>query len=251
MGRAESNVQGSSGPIEGARFVTTRWSVVLAAAAAPGHRREAMEGLCRTYWYPLYAYIRRGGHDADRAQDLIQSFFARFIEKGDVASAERGRGRFRSFLLGSLKHFLANEWDRSRAAKRGGGRAPLSIDADLAEKRYAAEPYHEITPERVYERRWAITLLGEVFARLRSHYATEGREQLFDRLKPFITAGDGATPHAEVAGELGMTHGAVKVAVHRLRRRYAETLRAAVADTVQTADDVEDELKDLFRSVSR
>jgi RNA polymerase sigma-70 factor (ECF subfamily) len=241
----------------GPRFNTTRWSLVLSAAPGPAHSRAALESLCRAYWYPLYAYARRAGHDTHRAEDLIQSFFARFIEKSDVAAARSSRGRFRSFLLASLKHFIANDWERERAAKRGGGRPVLSFDCDAADRRYAAEPCHGTTPERVYDRSWAITLLGEVLAAVRLQYAGEGRQRVFERLKGFISgdhaeeADNGHGVYARAAEELGMSELAVRVAVHRLRRRYARTLRSTVVDTLESPEEIEDELHDLFRSVAR
>src|SRR5687767_13008565 len=224
--RASAGVNGGPGGNGNARFMTTRWSIV-AAAAGPGnasdHRRVALEGLCRTYWYPLYAFVRRRGYDAERAQDLTQDFFARFLEKNDVAAARSERGRFRSFLLASMKHFLANDWDRERALKRGGGAAPLSFDAGAAETRYAREPSHDVTPERLFDRGWALTVLSEALKSLRYRYARDGQEALFEKLKPFITSGHEPPPYHDLAGELHMNSATVRVAVHRLRQRYRET----------------------------
>jgi DNA-directed RNA polymerase specialized sigma24 family protein len=233
-----------------ARFATTRWSIIAAAGRGPGHRRAALEGLCRTYWYPLYAFVRRRGYDAERAQDLTQDFFARFLEKNDVAAARSERGRFRSFLLASMKHFLANDWDRERAAKRGGGRKPLSFDAGAAETRYAHEPSHDVTPERIFDRGWALTVLSEALKSLRYRYARDGQEMLFEKLKPFITTGQDAPPYDALAGELDMNAATVRVAVHRLRQRYRETLRAAVADTTEEPDQVDGEIAMLFKALA-
>jgi RNA polymerase sigma-70 factor (ECF subfamily) len=245
-----------------ARFATTRWSIVAAAAAgsvsdeAAGaadvteSRRAALEGLCRTYWYPLYAFVRRRGYDAERAQDLTQEFFARFLEKNDVAAARSERGRFRSFLLASMKHFLANDFDRERALKRGGGRVVLSFDAGAAETRYAREPSHDVTPERLFDRGWALTVLAEALRSLRQRYARDGQEPLFDKLKPFISTGDDLPPYDELAAELGMQPATVRVAVHRLRQRYRDALRTAVADTTADGGEVDGEIQMLFRALA-
>ena len=233
-----------------ARFMTTRWSIVFAAGHASDHRRVALEGLCRTYWYPLYAFVRRRGYDAERAQDLTQDFFARFLEKNDVAAARSERGRFRSFLLASMKHFLANDWDREHAAKRGGGKPVLSFDAGAAESRYAREPAHDVTPERIFDRGWALTVLGEALRALRQRYARDGQERLFEKLKGFITVGHDAPPYEELAAELGMNPATVRVAVHRLRQRYRETLRAAVADTTEEPVEVDGEINALFKALA-
>jgi RNA polymerase sigma factor (sigma-70 family) len=230
------------------QFATTRWSVVLAAGetASPGST-EALARLCETYWYPLYAFTRRWGHTADEAQDLTQEFFARLLEKHYLGDVRPERGRFRSFLLASLKHFLLNERDRALAQKRGGGHAPISLEVDTAEGRYRLEPPDTATPETIYERRWALTLLDRVIDRLRGEYARSDRGPLFERLRGFLT-GQSATPkYTEVGAALNMTEGAVKVAVHRLRRRFGELLRDEIADTVAEPDDIEDEIRYLFK----
>lgn len=234
----------------GGRFATTRWSLVLAAGrpGTPGGD-EALARLCELYWYPVFAFIRRRGYPAADAQDLAQGFFARLIEKGDVASADRGRGRFRSFLLAACQHFLANEQDRAAAAKRGGGQAPLSMDAAAAEQRYARALAHDETPERLYERQWCLAVLDGALAELREDCEAAGRAALFDRLKPFLAAEEDAGSHAAAAADLGMTPGAVKVAVHRLRGRYRAVLRRRVAETVSSDADVDDELRHLFRAL--
>jgi len=227
----------------GSHFATTHWSIVLAAGrrGSPESRR-ALATLCEAYWYPLYAYVRRRGHAAADAQDLTQAFFATLLEKEYVRAADRERGRFRSFLLTALKRFLAKEWHHAHAQKRGGSRGPVSLDVRSGEARYSLEPSHEWTPERVYERRWALTLLDQVMTRLRQHYVAEGRDQLFDHLKVLLTGETGAPPYSQIAVELGMTEGAVKVAVHRLRRRYRSLLRLEIAQTVADPREVDDEL---------
>jgi RNA polymerase sigma-70 factor (ECF subfamily) len=237
-------------PGAGGRFETTQWSLVLAAGQrGSAAAEEALARLCSLYWYPVFAFVRRRGHSADDAQDLTQGFFARLIEKGDLRAADRSRGRFRSFLLTNCQYFLANERDRALARKRGGGRVPLSIDVAAAEGRYERALAHAETPERLYDRQWCLTLLDGVFEALRAEYAAAGKEKLFDRLKEFLTAGADAGTHADAARELGTSAGAVKVAVHRLRRRYREELYRRVADTVGSDKDVEDEIRYLLETL--
>jgi len=235
----------------GGVFATTHWSVVLAAQREdPARAHEALAALCQSYWYPLYVYVRRQGHSPHDAQDLTQEFFARLLEKDWLAGVSRGRGRFRSFLLAAMKHFLANEWDKARARKRGGGQRFVGLDAASAETRYALEPPDNVTPERVFERRWAMTLLDQVLARLRAEHAASGKEPLFEALKGALTEGRDSLPHAELGAKLGLSGGAVKVAVHRLRRRYRELLRQEIAHTVGSEAEVEDELRHLFALLS-
>jgi RNA polymerase sigma-70 factor (ECF subfamily) len=240
--------RGSLWPGMPRQFATTRWSVVLAAGetASPGSR-EALAKLCETYWYPLYAFARRWGHTADEAQDLTQEFFARLLEKHYLGDVRPERGRFRSFLLASLKHFLLNERDRVLAQKRGGGHALISLEIDTAEGRYRLEPPDKSTPETIYERRWALTLLDRVLARLRDEYAGSGRERVFESLSGFLTGQSWTPKYADIGAALDMTEGAVKVAVHRLRRRFGELLRDEIADTVAEPDDIEDEIRYLFK----
>ena len=221
----------------------------MAAAHVTPESREALEELCGRYWYPLYAYVRRRGYGADEAQDLTQEFFARLIEKDTVHVVDPRRGRFRSFLLGTLKHFLANEWDRARAQKRGGGRKTLSIDGASAESRYRHEPADELTPQKLFERRWVLTLLDLVLRDLREEFVSGGRERVFDGLKGFLGGDVPGVPYAQVAGELDMTESAVKVAVHRLRRRYRELLRSQIAQTVASPGEIDDEIRQLFATV--
>ena len=221
---------------------------MLAARGDEPQGRAALALLCTSYWYPLYAFVRRSRHGADDAKDLTQEFFARLLEKGWLADVDRNKGRFRSFLLASMKHFLANEWDRDRAKKRGGGKAPISLDALTAESRYAMEPAGPESAERIFERRWALTLLEQVMARLRAEFTAAGKSAHFDELKAMLT-GD-KSPYAEVGQRLGMNEGAVKVAVHRLRKHYRDLIREEIAQTVESDDQVEEELRDLMAALS-
>ena len=210
----------------------------------------ALETLCTNYWYPLYAYVRRQGHGQHDAQDLTQAFFARLLEKNYLADVQREKGRFRSFLLASLKHFLANEWDRERALKRGGGRKLIALDDDSAESRYRLEPKDDLSADKIYERRWALTLLDKVLNTLRAEYEQGGKAEAFEILKPYLSAGRTSVSYAHAAEKLGMNEGAVKVAVHRLRKRYRELLRAEIAQTVSTASEIEAEIRYLFAALS-
>ena len=194
--------------------------------------------------------MRRLGHSPHDAQDLTQEFFARLLGKNFLAGVDESRGRFRSFLLASLKHFLVNEWRRARAQKRGGGQIPISIDATLAETSCRFEPADPATPEKVFERRWALTLLERVLRQLRGEFVRDGKEKLFEQLKPTLTEASRMVAYAEIARRLGTTEGAVKVAVHRLRQRYRELLHQEIAETVAGPDEVEDELRNLFAALS-
>jgi RNA polymerase sigma factor (sigma-70 family) len=233
--------------IEGAGFAATRWTVVLAASEKSGPaRRRALEELAGLYWFPLYAYIRRRGHAAAQAEDLTQDFFARLVEKQVLAAADRSKGKFRSFLLASVKNFLANEWDKSQTQKRGGGRPLVALDGLDAEARYALEPADDLTPERLFERRWALAVLDQVLARLKQDYADRGGAELFEALKGSL-AGEADSPtYAAAARRLGMTEGALKVAAHRLRKRYRELLRGEIAETVASPDLVDEEIRYLL-----
>jgi RNA polymerase sigma factor (sigma-70 family) len=237
-------------PASAARFPTTQWSRIV-AAGDPGapQAREALAGLCAAYWYPLYAYVRRRGFPPDRAQDLTQSFFARLLEKGVLRAADPARGRFRSFLRAVCADFLANHRDHENAGKRGGGRPVLSIDALDAEGRYAREPAHGLTPERIFDRTWALMLLGRVLEQLREEYRVAGRSATFEVLTPALIDGPRAVAYATLAARLGTTEGAVRVAVHRLRRRYGERLREEIAATVDDPAEVDDELRALFAAL--
>ncbi len=236
-------------PTGSRRFATTRWSIVIQAGnESKGKARTALETLCQVYWYPLYAFARRRGQDPESAQDSTQSFFARFLEKHYLGDVDRERGRFRSFLLASFKHFLANEHDRANAKKRGGGRKKLSLDVDRAEQRYALEPRHEITAEKIYDRRWALTVLGTVLEKLEASYGQDGKAELFQALKSTLT-GHGSESYRDLGERLTMSEGAVKVAVHRLRRRYREQLRMEISDTVSDPDEVDQEMQHLLDSL--
>jgi RNA polymerase sigma factor (sigma-70 family) len=232
------------------RFADTRWSLVVAAGQRDLPESDAaLATLCRLYWYPLFAYARRHSSGFEDAQDLTQEFFARLLEKDYLRQADQRRGRFRSFLLTAFKHFLANELERAQAQKRGGGRKLLPLDFQSGERRYLSEPSHEATAETVFDRGWALTLLEQALSRLREEQASAGKERLFERLKGTLTGADPSRPYAELADELGTSTESIKVMVHRLRRRYSELLRAEIAQTVTTAEEVEDELRDLFAAV--
>ena len=226
------------------RFATTQWSLVLAAGETGAD--EALARLCSLYWYPVFAFVRRQGHSADEAQDLTQGFFTRLLEKRELGDADPNRGRFRSFLLTACCHFIANERDRTRAIKRGGDAVAIPIDIIEAEGKYERALVSEETPELLYERQWAFTLLAGVLQTLRSEYAAAGNGRLFDRLSVLLTDPDGT--HADAARDLDMTLPAVKMAVHRLRRRYREAVRERVADTVSSAEEVDDEIRHLMKS---
>jgi RNA polymerase sigma factor (sigma-70 family) len=205
--------------------------------------------LCENYWYPLYAFVRRAGHSPHDAQDLTQEFFARLIAKSWLHDVHPERGRFRSFLLVAMKHFLANEWDRARRLKRGGGQAVISLDAGLAEERYAREPTDAMSAEQIFDRRWAFTLLERVLGRLRAEFAAIGKAVVFAELEPGLTGAK--LDYATIAARLSLSEGAVRIAVHRLRLRYRDLVRAEIAETVDTEADIEAELKHLFAALAR
>ncbi len=233
------------------RFATTHWSVVLAAGQPDSARyQQALEVLCRTYWFPLYAYLRRQGYNAQKAEDHIQAFFASLLEKRGLRLADPKRGRFRSFLLTALKHFLANERAHAQAQKRGGGRKLLSLDIENAENQYIREPRDELSPEKLFERSWALAVLDRTMARLQAEAVNAKKQKLFDCLKVYLTADKGAIPYQEMAARLKMTEGAVKVAVHRLRRRYRDLLRDEIAQTVTTEEQINEEIRDLFAALA-
>jgi len=242
----------STRPSEGnGYFATTHWTIVLSACGTDTPvARDALEKLCRCYWYPLYAFVRRQGNGPHDAQDLTQAFFARLLEKNYLEAVDRAKGRFRSFLLAALKHFLANDWDRQHAQKRGGATCHIPIDTQSAEARYGLEPGHEQTPEKLFERRWALTLLDQVLARLREEFVAVGKAQQFDELKVVLTSDKRTIPYAELGARLGLSEGAVKVAVHRLRQRYRDLLRAEIAETVASAAEVEEEIRHLFAALA-
>ncbi|MDB6136134.1 MAG: hypothetical protein JWM59_4377 [Verrucomicrobiales bacterium] len=234
----------------GGDFNTTHWSAVFLAgqSQAPG-AGTALENLCRTYWPPLYAYVRRQGHSPHDAQDLTQDFFARLLEKKYLRLASEEHGRFRSFLLKSMKHFLINEWKRGGSQKRGAGQVVISFDKESAERSYLQQPAEGLTPEHLFEKHWAMTLLEQAMERLGSDYSAAGKGALFGQLKDFLlTEGTGEAYHG-IADLLGLTAGAVKVAVHRLRQRFRETVRTEIARTVSTPAEVDEELRALIAAM--
>jgi RNA polymerase sigma-70 factor (ECF subfamily) len=238
--------------VQGGVFATTHWSVVLAAGQnASPQAAQALETLCRTYWYPLYAYVRRRGYGPEDAQDLTQEFFALFLRKEYFRLANRARGRFRTFLLHAIEHFLINEWKRAQCGKRGGGTTPLSLDVEAAEQRYANEPAVTLTPERAYEKQWAATLLEHVLSAVKQEYAEAGNTQVFEAMADLLWGKDGSASFAEIGARLGMTEGAARGAMHRLRTRYRERLRREVAQTVAEPGEVDQELRYLISVVSQ
>ena len=207
---------------------------------------EALEKLCRAYWYPLYVFVRRQGNSPEDAQDLTQDFFSRLLDKNYFAKADPDRGKFRTFLLRSLKNFLINEWKRAGRLKRGGGVEFLFIDANVAEDRYATEPANESNPDAAYEQRWAVTLIEQVLTALHQEFNAADKARLFEELKGFIWGDKSTASYGEIAGHLNLTEGTVKVAVHRLRQRFRELLRAEVAHTVARPEDIDGELRHLI-----
>jgi RNA polymerase sigma-70 factor (ECF subfamily) len=247
---ASSDSQHWSGRAPADHFATTQWSLVLAAQDKTSpEAREALAALCRSYWYPLYAFIRRQGFDSDQAQDLIQEFFTRLLEKDFLGTVNPEKGKFRSFLLKACTHFLANERDRARAQKRGGDREIVSLSIDHAEHRYGREPAHTLTPERLFERNWALTLLEQVLARLKSEMIRDDKGRLFESLKIFLTGEGRGAPYRQLAADLGLTEGAVKVAVYRLRQRYRELLLEEIGRTVEDPADIDAEIDRLFAAL--
>lgn len=232
-------------------FGTTHWSVVLGARQADfDGAAGAMEALCRNYWYPLYVFIRRRGSDPHEAEDLTQAFFAFLLAKEGLKKVDRAKGRFRTFLLAALTNFLNNEWDKRQALKRGGQCRIVSLNEMAAEDRYRFEPADPLTPERLFERRWALTLLEQALARLKQEYIAEGKAAMFGKLETGLTREVAEGICAEWAAALGMSKGAVKVALHRLRRRFGESLRHEIARTVTSPAEVDDEIRHLFAAIS-
>jgi len=233
-------------------FATTHWSVVVAAGdTQTPQSAEALESLCRAYWFPLYAYVRRQGSSPEEAEDLTQEFFARLLKNQYLKHAQRESGKFRTFLLTSLQHFLVSEWRKTERLKRGGGQVVLPWDTALAEQNYVAEPPGDLTSERIYEKRWAIALMERVLDRLRQEYDAADKGRLFEELKDCIWGHGNPRPYAEVAAALGLTEGAVKISVHRLRQRCRLLLRAEVAHTVARPEDIDDELRHLIEVFSQ
>jgi len=242
MNVAASHQSEDAGP---AAFVTTHWSVVMAAQGESGPAQEALEKLCRIYWRPIYSFIRREGRSVEDAKDLTQSFFARFLERRDFDAVRREKGRLRSYLLVSLKHFLANERQRSMTIKRGEGRALIPLHELVARERDDAEPSDILTADRIYERRWALTVLEQILSRLKEEYQRTENVALFDRFETVLADDSDGISQAQIASEMGMSENAVKQAYHRFRRRYRELLREEIAHTVAVPGDVEDELRHL------
>jgi RNA polymerase sigma factor (sigma-70 family) len=237
----------SSVPEGGAVFATTRWSIVLRAGDNTSPEAEAaLARLYQTYRYPLYAYLRRQGRPHEAAQDIVQDLFLRLKQKEQLSSVEREKGRFRSYLLAAVNHLVANEWQKSQRQKRGGGQIPLSLDDLQAEQRYDLEPADIQTPEALFERRWALALLEQVMLRLEEEWRAADKTEAFEIMRAFLSGDQDAPAYAEAGTRLGMSEGAARVAVHRLRQRYRELLRDEIAQTVATTGDVEDELRHLL-----
>lgn len=233
-------------------FATTHWSLVLSAAQSnPQDAQAALEKLCQAYWHPLYVYVRRRGYRVEDAQDLTQAFFAKLLQRQWLASAAEAKGRFRTFLLTAFERFLANEWDRERALKRGGGQPKVPIQLDTAETRYGVDPQDTRTPDQAFEYHWAMTLLSEVLRGLELEYQQRQQEDLFAALKPTLVGERLGQPYAALAAQLGMGEGAVKVAVHRLRLRYRELLRAEIGQTLASPGEIDAEMRYLFGVLAR
>ncbi len=248
MQKRENPSQNSVG--DASRFGSTQWSVVLAAGAgsSPGSR-EALETLCRRYWYPLYAYVYHRVRTPDEAEELVQEFFARLLEKKTLSVAEPARGRFRSFLLTTLHNFLANEWEKTVAKKRGGGLKRISLDFSDAQARVCAPLIREVTPERLFERQWAFALLNRALKRLHDEFAESGKADRFEALVPFLMGRNAPVDYLEAAKKLALSEDATMVAAHRMRRRFRELLRAEIIDTVTSPDEVDEEIRSLFASL--
>jgi RNA polymerase sigma factor (sigma-70 family) len=246
-----TNHEGNRSVLGAKWFATTHWTVVLNAAdgITPG-AQEALEKLCRTYWYPLYAYVRRQWQNPEDAEDLTQAFFARFLEKKYLTQVEREKGKFRSFLLASLRHFLADERDRAGALKRGGGQTHISLDVQDAEGRYLLEPADHMSPEKIFERRWALTVLDAARARLREEFVKSGKGERFAVLEKFLPGEQTSSTYAEVASQLGVAAGTVKWEVHQLKQRFRESLRAEIANTVSDPAQIDEEVRHLITVLS-
>jgi len=243
-GRAEANASPA--------FVTTHWSVVLAAKDKSSPQSDqALEALCRSYWYPLYVFVRRQGHQPADAQDFVQEFFTRLLQKDYLQSVARERGRFRTFLMVALKRFLANEWDRARAQKRGGGQTPLPLDVELAETRFLEEDSAEIAADLAFDRQWAVALLDQALEQVREEHENLGKSREFEFLRQYLVVGRDPIPYAEAAVQLGQSEAAVKMAVHRLRRRYRTVFRELIMQTVATPAEVEAEMQHLLQVLSQ
>ena len=242
---SEHSTPASTAP--GDIFATTHWTVVLAAGKRHTPQSDhALEELCRTYWFPLYAYVRRRGHNQQDAEDSVQAFFARFLAKNYLAGLSAERGRFRAFLLASLKHFLINEWKKSQRLKRGGGEKNLSLDWQTADTKFQVAATNEPSPDKAFDREWALALLAKVIERLQKECEADGKAKLFEQLKTFLMAGKSETAQNEIAKTLGMEEGAVRVAIHRLRKRYRQLLRDEISQTLTDPAQVDEEMRALF-----
>ena len=232
-------------------FATTHWTAVLAAGRGDSRQADiALEELCRTYWYPLYAYVRRQGHSREDAEDLTQGFFARLLEKNYLEGVSSDKGKFRSFLLVALKRFLINEWDHANRQKRGGGLKPLSLDWQDAEMRYQINPADDLSPDKLYDRAWALIVLERVITRLRDESGADGKAGQYEQLKTFLMMGKSEIPYPQAAAALKMSEGAVRVAVHRLRRRYRELLREEITQTLANPAQAGEEMQALFSALA-
>jgi len=248
--REDSQHHTDSGEVSRAVFATTDWSVILAVGAAETTRaQEALSQLCQSYWYPLYAYVRRRGWKPEDAEDLTQEFFARLLRRESLRHISKEGGRFRSFLLKCLNRFLTDEWRHARVLKRGAGKV-ISLDMATAESRFQIESAEVHTPETLYDRAWALALLGRTFTRLREEYSRNQKGSLFDELKFCLTGERSVIPYAELAGRLNIPESTVKTLVHRLRKHYRELLRQEVAQTVNSTEEIEEELRALFRALA-
>jgi RNA polymerase sigma factor (sigma-70 family) len=233
------------------RFATTHWSVISAAGKSSSpQQKQALETLCQSYWFPLYAYLRQRGYGTHQAEDLTQAFFAHILEKKDLQTADPKNGKFRSFLLVRLKYFLSDERDRAQAKKRGGGKKVLSLSIQNAEGQYALEPANQLSPEMLFEKSWALTVLERTMGRLEAEMADKNKQKLFDCLKVYLTTDKDVIPYQDMAAELKITEGSVRVAVHRLRRRYRKLLRDEIAQTVGGEDQIEEEMGFLFAALA-
>lgn len=232
-------------------FAVTRWSVVLSASRSDSAgAREAMEQLCRAYWRPIYTFVCHRGHNPEDAQDLTQGFFVRLLSKNYLGSAGPSKGRFRTFLLAALRHFLANEWDKANAKKRGGGHVFVSLSGAFTDTSSGLEPLDNETAEVLFDRSWALTLLERVLAQLREEHVRDGKAEFFDQLKSTLTGERTSLPYADIGARLGLSEGAVKVAVHRLRQRYRQLLREEIAHTVSGPEQIEEEIRALFAALA-
>jgi DNA-directed RNA polymerase specialized sigma24 family protein len=235
----------------GSLFATTHWSIVVAAGDATSPQaREALERLCKSYWYPLYAFVRRRGRNSHDAKDLTQAFFLQLLEHGYLSRADPRKGRFRTFMLVALNHFLTNQWHHANAQKRGGDAVMLSLDEVSAEHRYGAEPFAADHPERLFEKRWALTVVDRALSHLQQEFADSGRSELFEALKGVLTGAQVTEAYSTLAGRFGLTEAAVKMTVVRLRRRFGEVLRVEVGHTVSSESEIDDELRHLLRVVA-